>query len=198
MGNYKIDFLSFFKKAKKTIKEDYQTSLICGKMGTGKTYLAVYYSETYLKRKKKVYTNMKSYHSTIHEVNYVKELRELYELVEKEGKNSIVIIDECSKFFPKDSKIDKKFYEFLQHARKLNLHIFLIYQEYIMTPNWVRGVCDSIYTTKTFFKLSKTDLGYPVLDKETFEWGMENYGFIIYKRNNSIYKLYDTLEIILS
>lgn len=197
MGNYKIDFLSFFKKAKKQNNEDYNTALICGKMGSGKTYLAIYYTEKYLQRKNHVITNIKTYKSLKHKVSYFKEFSELYELVEKEGKNSIIIIDECSKIFPKDSKIDKKFYELLQHARKLNLHIFLIYQEYIMTPNWVRGVCDTIYTTKKFLMLCKTDIGSPVLDHETFEWGMENFGFIIYKRNNSIYNLYDTLEVLL-
>lgn len=192
----KIDTASFFIKSKKSIKEDYETSLICGKMGSGKTYLAIYEAEKYLKRKKTVITNITTYHSFKHEVLIFKDLGDLYDLIQKTG-NSIIIIDECSKIFPKDCRVDKKFYEFLQHARKLNLHIFLIFQEYIMVPNWIRGVCDTVYTTNKFLFFCKTDIGTPVLDKDTYEWGMENFGCIIYKRNNSIYQLYDTYEVLL-
>lgn len=194
MLNMKIDFQSILKKGVKPIKEDYETSLICGKMGSGKSYYAIYKSEKQLKRKKTIYTNIKSYNSSNHEIIKID-----WGEITKRGQtdfNSIWILDECSKRFPKDSRVDKDFYEFLQHSRKQNRSVYLIFQEYIMVPQWIRGVCDRVYTTSKLGFLCKTDLGIPVLDKDTYEWSLDNLGFIIYKRNKDISSLYDTREII--
>lgn len=194
MKSIKIDYKSIFKKGVKSIKEDYEDVLICGRMGSGKSYYAIYKCEKELKRKPNVYTNIKSYRSKCHNINYLD-----WGEITKVGKtdyNSVWILDECSKRFPKDCKVDKDFYEFLQHSRKQNRSVYMIFQEYIMVPQWIRGVCDRVYTTNKIGFLCKTDLGVPYLDKETYEWALDNLGFTIYKRNKDIASLYDTREII--
>lgn len=194
MQSIKIDYKSIIKKGIKPIKEDYEDVLICGKMGSGKTYYAIYKCENELKRKTNVYTNIKTYKSKNHNINYLD-----WEEIPKVGKtdyNSIWILDECSKRFPKDCRIDKDFYEFLQHSRKQNRSVYMIFQEYLMVPQWLRGVCDRVYTTSKLGFLCKTNLGIPVLDKDTYEWSLDNLGFTIYKRNKDIASLYDTREII--
>jgi hypothetical protein len=191
----KIDYKSIFKKGVKPIKEDYENCLICGKMGSGKSYYAIYKSEKELLRKKVVYTNIKSYTSSNHEIKKIDEWGEIPKMG-KNDYNSIWILDECSKRFPKDAKVDKDFYEFLQHSRKQNRSVYMIFQEYIMVPQWLRGVCDRVYTTSKLGFLCKTSLGIPILDKDTYEWSLEELGFTIYKRNKDIARLYDTREII--
>lgn len=191
----KIDYKSIFKKGLKPIKEDYEDCLICGRMGSGKTYYAIYKTEKELKRKKKVYTNIRTYTSSVHEVIKIDDWGQI-PIMGKDDFDSVWILDECSKRFPKDSKVDKDFYEFLQHSRKQNRSVYMIFQEYIMVPQWLRGVCDRVYTTSKIGFLCKTDLGIPYLDKDSYEWNLDNIGFTIYKRNKEIAKLYDTREII--
>lgn len=194
MYKLKVDYKSIFKKGVPKLDEDYLDALICGYQGSGKSYFAIYNVEKYLTRKKVVYTNIKSYKSKVHEVKYLTSIENVYQI---EGDyNSIYILDECGKTFPKDCRIDKQFYGWLQQSRKHNRHVYMIFQEYIMVPNWIRGVCNKIYTTSTGLGLCKTNVGYPVLDKETFEWGIENLGTYYYKRNKSITDLYDTRESI--
>ena len=191
----KVDYKSIFKKGLKSIKEDYEDCLICGRMGSGKTYYAIYKCEKELKRKKKVYTNIRTYTSSVHEVIKIDDWGQI-PIMGKEDFDSVWILDECSKRFPKDCKVDKDFYEFLQHSRKQNRSVYMIFQEYIMVPQWLRGVCDRVYTTSKLGFLCKTDLGIPYLDKDTYEWALDNIGLTIYKRNKDIAKLYDTREII--
>lgn len=101
-------------------------------------------------------------------------------------------------FFPKDCKIDKQFYEYLQHSRKTNRYVYLIFQEYYMVPNWIRGVATHVYTTRKvpLLNVCLTTYGIPILDAETKEWGIQELMILIYKRNKSIAKLYDTNEIL--
>lgn len=190
----RIDFKSLVRKSPPTIEEDFLDSLVCGYQGSGKTYWAIYNCEKYLTRKKTLYTNIKSYKSLVHEVKYLENYREIYEV--GEDYNAIFIIDECGKIFPKDSKIDKEFYGWLQQSRKHNRHVFLIYQEYIMVPNWIRGVCNRVYNTSKKLNLCITEVGIPILDKETYEWSYTPVGTYIYKRNIKYSKLYDTRESI--
>lgn len=187
----KINYKSFFKKSPPSLKEDYLDALCCGYQGSGKTYFTIFNTETYLKRKKVVYTNIKSYKSLEHEVKYLENYREVFNI---EDYDSIFILDECGKLFPKDSRIDKEFYGWLQQSRKHNRHVFLIFQEYIMVPNWIRGVCNKVYSTSKKLGLCITEVGNPVLDKETFEWTYDVIGCFIYKRNINITNLYDSRE----
>lgn len=189
----KIDYKSFFRKKPKDLNEDYLDALCCGYQGSGKTYFTIYDCEVYLTRKKIVYTNIKSYKSLEHEVKYLENYREVYNI---EDFNSIFILDECGKIFPKDCKIDKDFYGWLQQSRKHNRHVFLIFQEYLMVPNWIRGVCNKVYSTSKKLSFCFTEVGNPVLDKDTFEWTYDPIGLYIYKRNIKYTSLYDSREAV--
>lgn len=196
MQHIKIDYKSFFKKGVPSLNEDFETCLICGSMGSGKSYYAIYKSEKELQRKKDVYTNIKSYKSDIHNIIKINNWGDIAQMGENDY-NSLWIIDECSKRFPKDSKVDKDFYEFLQHSRKQNRHVYLIFQEYLQVPQWLRGVCNKVYTTHKLGFICKTNLGIPILDKDSLEWGLDTLGFTIYKRNKDIASKYDTREVTL-
>lgn len=195
MLKIKIDFKSFMHKGIKNTKEDFLISLINGYQGSGKSFFAIYNVENNFKSKRIIYTNIHSYHSKKHEVRYFTHLEDIYNNHEY---NCIFIIDELSKKFTKDSKIDKPFYSWLQQSRKHNRYVYMITQEYLQVPNWLRGVANLSYTTRKIplLPVMITTLGRPVLDKETCEWGLEELVLRIYKRTKYISSLYDTYELI--
>lgn len=192
MLKIKIDFLSLFKKGTKSIKDDFAIHLICGYQGSGKTWYSIYLMEK--NKGAKIYTNIKSYRSNKNEVKYFSNLDEIYNNTED---NCIFLIDELSKKFTKDSRIDKAFYSWLQQSRKHKRYVYMIMQEYIQVPMWLRGIATTIYTTSKvpLFPIFKTSLGYPILT-ENYEWDISTFAVIFYKRTNDISMLYDTFESI--
>lgn len=193
MLKMKIDVKSIVKRKPVAVKDDFLVALITGYQGSGKTYFAIYHNEN-IDIDKTIYTNIKSYKSKKHKIIYFNRIEEIYD---NNDTHCIFIIDELSKKYTKDSKQDKQFYSWLQQSRKHNRYVYLITQEYLQVPTWLRGVADKVYTTsKIFFGLCKTSLGFPVLDKETMEWGINTIGFVIYKRNKSICDLYNTFEFV--
>ena len=194
MLKLEVDFKSFFKKGVPVVKDDYLVALINGAQGSGKTYFAIYNVERKFKGSR-VYTNIHSYKSNDLEVVYFTKLEELYD---NHDLHAIFIIDELSKIFVKESKIDRKFYSWLNQCRKHNRYVYMITQEYMQVPNWLRGVASLVYTTNKIplTPFVKTTLGYPVLDNDTFEWGLQESKLFFYKRNKSISDLYDTFETI--
>ena len=192
MLKIKVDFKSFFKKGTKPIKDDFAIRLICGYQGSGKTWYSIYLMEK--NKGAKIYTNIRSYRSKRNEVVYFSNLEDIYNNTED---NCIFLIDELSKKFTKDSRIDKQFYSWLQQSRKHKRYVFMIMQEYIQVPQWLRGVATTVYTTSKvpLLPLFKTSLGYPILN-ENFEWDIDNFMIIFYKRTNDISMLYDTFESI--
>ena len=192
MLKIKIDFLSLFKKGTKKLQDDFGIHLICGYMGSGKTWYSIYLMEK--QKNLKIFTNIKSYRSKRNTVIYFDSLDEIYNNIED---NCVFLIDELSKRFTKDSKIDKSFYSWLQQSRKHNRYVYMIMQEYIMVPQWLRGVATTIYTTSKvpLLPLFKTTLGYPVLN-ENYEWDISPFLVIFYKRSQDISNCYDTLESI--
>lgn len=192
MLKVKIDFMSLFKKGTKPIKDDFAIRLICGYQGSGKTWYSIYLMEK--NKNVKIYTNIKSYRSMRNNVVYFSTIDELYNNTED---NCIFLIDELSKKYTKDSKIDKSFYSWLQQSRKHKRYVYMIMQEYIQVPMWLRGIATSVYTTSKvpILPLFKTSLGYPILN-EQFEWDISTYAVIFYKRTYDISKLYDTFESI--
>lgn len=194
MLKIKVDFKSFFKKGIKNIKDDFEIALINGFQGSGKTYYGIYKLENEFKGRV-VYTNIQSYKSDQLQVVHFSELSEIYDNHEI---GAVFLIDELSKKYVKDSKIDLRFYSWLQQSRKHKRHVFLITQEYLQVPNWLRGVAAISYTTKpiplTPFLI--TVLGTPVLDPDTCEWGINEQSIIIYKRTKYISNKYDTFELI--
>lgn len=194
MLKIRVDFESFFHKGIKNQKDDFMIALINGYQGSGKSYYAIYKLEREFKGRV-IYTNIHSYKSDHLDVRYFTKLDEIYNNHEI---GAIFVIDELSKKFTKDSKIDLAFYSWLQQSRKHKRYVFMITQEYLQVPNWLRGIAILSYTTKkvplTPFLI--TTLGTPVLDSDTYEWGLQEQALLIYKRNKRIACLYDTYELI--
>lgn len=195
MLKIKIDFKSLLKKGIKVINDDFLVALINGVQGSGKTYYAVYQAEVIFSKPITIYTNIKSYKSLKNKVIYFDTIEEIYN---NHDTHCMFIIDELSKKYTKDSKIDKPFYSWLQQSRKHHRYVYLITQEYLQVPNWLRGVANLSYTTKKLplLPLMVTTLGIPTLNNDTFEWGLSELAIRIYKRNKSIANLYDTYELI--
>lgn len=194
MLKIKVDYGSFFKTGIKNEKDNFMIALITGYQGSGKSYYGIYNIEVNFKNKV-IYTNIHSFKSSNHEVRYFTKLSEVYDNHEM---YCIFLIDELSKKFTKDSKIDKSFYSWLQQSRKHHRYVYLITQEYIQVPQWLRGVANLVYTTRKIplTSIMLTSLGRPVLDTETYEWSLEELAIRIYKRTKDISSRYDTYELI--
>lgn len=193
MLKIKIDFKSFFKKGIIPIQDNFAIRLITGYQGSGKTWFSIYLLEN-IEEPLKIYTNIGSYRSKRHHVVYFSNLTDIYNNTED---NCVFLIDELSKKFTKDSRIDKAFYSWLQQSRKHKRVVLMIMQEYIQVPQWLRGVATTVYNTSKvpLIPIFKTSLGYPILN-ENFEWDIETFAIIFYKRTKDISMLYDTFESI--
>lgn len=193
MMKIKIDGKSFLQPSPKKINDSFGIYLITGYQGSGKTYYAIYLMEK--EKGKKIYTNIKSYISIRNDVHYFEKLEDIMENVED---NCIFLIDEVSKKYTKDSKQDLSFYSWLQQSRKHKRFVYLITQEYIQVPLWLRGIANQVYTTSKipFFPIFKTSLGIPVLSTDTYEWTTQTFAVIFYKRTKKISNCYDTFESI--
>lgn len=192
MLKIKIDFKSLFQKGIKSVQDNFGIYLITGYQGSGKTWYAIYLMEK--ENNKKIYTNIKSYHSTRNDVHYFEKIEDIEKNVED---NCIFLIDEVSKRYTKDSKQDLVFYSWLQQSRKHKRYVYLITQEYIQVPTWLRGIANQVYTTSKvpLLPLFKTSLGVPFLN-ENYEWDINTFAIIFYKRTKKISNLYDTFESI--
>lgn len=192
MFKIKIDFKSMLQRGIKNINDDFGIYLITGYQGSGKTWYSIYLMEK--EKNKKIYTNIKSYTSPRNEVHYFDRIEDITENVEN---NCIFLIDEVSKRYTKETKQDLKFYSWLQQSRKHKRYVYLITQEYIQVPIWLRGIANKVYTTSKvpLLPIFKTSLGVPILT-EDYEWGIDVFAIIFYKRTKYISSLYDTFESI--
>lgn len=192
MLKVKIDYKTFFQRGIKNINDDFGIFLITGYQGSGKTWYSIYLMEK--EKNRKIYTNIRSYRSTRNTIIYFEKLEDIMDNVED---NCIFLIDEVSKRYTKDSKQDLRFYSWLQQSRKHSRYVYLITQEYIQVPIWLRGIANKVYTTSKVpaLPIFKTSLGVPVLN-ENYEWDINVYAVIFYKRTKKISNLYDTFESI--
>lgn len=194
MLKIKIDFKSFIKRGVESVDDDFFIRLITGYQGSGKTYLACKLAHENEKHNRVIKTNIKSYKDIKKTIIYFEKLEDVFDDTDD---YVTYVIDELSKKYTKDSKQDLRFYSWLQQSRKHKRHVYLITQEYIQVPTWLRGIANTIYTTSKVpvLPIYKTSLGVPVLNEE-FEWGLEEYLVIFYKRTKEISNLYDTFESI--
>lgn len=189
--NY-IDLKSFTKKAPKKCKDEFGVAFITGYQGSGKTYVGVYFLYNHF-LDMKIKTNIKSLNIPGANIQYFEYLDEITDDIEE---YCVYLIDEISKKYTKEAKQDKKFYSWLQQSRKRKRYVFLITQEYLQIPTWLRGVCSVVYTTHKikFFPIFKTVKGIPFLEDDTKEWNVSPISWWIYKRNKYICNFYDTFE----
>lgn len=187
-----IDFSSFFHKAPPKIKDEFLVCLINGYMGSGKTYLAVYFASKYIINLK-IKTNIKSLKIPNRDTEYFDRISDIVYDTEE---YVLYVIDELGKKYPKECRMDKDFYNFLQHSRKCKRYVLLIHQEYLQVPTWIRGVVSVVYTTNKLklFPIYKTIKGYPYLDEESKEWNVKPISTYYYKRNIQYSQYYDTFE----
>lgn len=195
LGKYYIDTKSFFKKGVKKINEPFGVFLVNGRMGTGKTFFVVKWVFENFKDYK-IKTNIQSLDIPHRNIEHFLKLDSIFN---DEDEFTIYIIDEIGKRYTKDSKCDADFYNFLQHSRKNKRIIFLIHQEYLQVPPWLRGPVTEVITTKKFVPLLPIYLsfrGLPYLDDESKEWHVEYNSLYIYKRTKEIACLYNTFEMV--
>lgn len=192
MLKIKIDFPSFFQRGIKTLNDNFGIFLITGYQGSGKTWYSIYLMEKH--NNATIYTNIHSYKSKRNNVVYFNTIEDIIGNTED---SCIFLIDEVSKRYTKDTKQDLQFYSWLQQSRKHHRYVYMITQEYIQVPTWLRGVANRVYTTSKIpiLPIFKTSLGVPVLN-ENYEWDIEELAVIFYKRTKNISNLYDTYESI--
>lgn len=193
-GKYYIDIKSMFKKGIKKVDEPYGVFFVNGRMGSGKTYFCVKYACDICKFYK-IKTNIKTLNIPYAKsIEYFTNLSEIYNDSEE---YVLYIIDELGKKFTKDSKPDKDFYNFLQMSRKTKRIVFMIHQEYIQTPNWLRGPVSEVFTTSKvpIFPLFLTRKGVPYLNDE-LEWCVETTEVYLYKRIKVVANYYNTFETV--
>lgn len=191
--NSQIDVRSFFQRGVKKNKEDFFVGLITGYQGSGKTYLGTYLLN-YMPKDRTIYTNIRSLHIPNRKIIYFTKIEEIINNYEE---YSIFLIDELSKkYMGKDCKKDNILYSWLQQSRKTKRYVFLITQEYLQVPQWLRGVADTVFITKKvkFLPIFITYKGYAVLDEESREWTVVAEKRYIYKRTKKISSMYDTYE----
>lgn len=188
-----IDFKSFFKKGIPNTDDDFSIQLITGYQGSGKTYFSIYEMERLFKNKT-IFTNIHSYKSKRNRVVYFDTISQLYI---HDFDNCVYLIDELSKKYTKNSSQDLQFYSWLQQSRKHRRHVYLITQEYIQVPTWLRGIANTVFITEKvkFLPIFKTTLGVPYLN-EDLEWSIQPTSSIYYKRTKEISSLYNTFESI--
>ena len=188
----RIDTKSFFRKSPKKAKDEFGVFLITGYQGTGKTYFGVYCLYNYF-RDLKIKTNI---HSLIIPKANIEYFDTIDSIVNDIEPNCIYLIDEISKKYTKECKQDKLFYSWLQQSRKRKRYVYMITQEYLMIPTWLRGVSSVVFTTSKIplTPLFKTYKGIPYLDEDTKEWGVRPVSTFIYKRNKFYTDMYDTFE----
>lgn len=195
MFNLYVDFKSFFKEGISNTDDDFSIQLITGYQGSGKTYFGVYEIERLFKGKT-IFTNIHSYIKSGN--NRVVHFDTISQLYIHDYNNCVYLIDELSKKYTKNSPQDLQFYSWLQQSRKHKRHVFLITQEYIQVPTWLRGIANTVFVTEKvkLLPIFKTTKGIPTLDDDTMEWGITPISSIYYKRTKQIASLYDTFETV--
>lgn len=191
--NYNIDFKSFIQRKMPKIDDDFSIQLITGYQGSGKSYFGVYEIERLFKNRT-IKTNIKSFKS---HNNKVETFTKLEEIFDDDEDYIVYLVDELSKKYTKNSPQDLKFYSWLQQSRKHKRHVFLITQEYIQVPTWLRGIANIVFVTEKvrFLPLFKTIKGIPYLTEE-MEWSIQPIATIIYKRTFHVASMYNTFESI--
>lgn len=199
--SYKIDYASFFQKGLKynPLEDYYYSCIVAGFQGSGKTYFSVKLSKEQTLFKK-IVTNIQTLNINDKIIDKITKLEEIYSYEQEE--NILYLLDEIHKKFPKNAKIDERFYSFLQQMRKKKSCMIMITQEWRQVPPWLRLPVRYIYSTYKlpFSKIFYTD----ILDAQKVTWSNEQNEWIaptiqthVYKRTKKIGDMYDTNEIIL-
>lgn len=193
-----IDLKSFLYKGLK-YNDDYSVCMILGAQGTGKTYLAIYLVEDFIKLhpQYKIKTNIKSYFENTRSLRKVEYFEKITEILYDFEDYVVYVIDEVARKYPKNAPQDTLFLGWLMQSRKCHRFVFMTHQTYLLVPQWLREPIDHVYTTHKFLFFKNfclTDYGSPILDENTLEWTIARQDLYIYKRNTKLASLYNTFE----
>ncbi|MBQ3275139.1 AAA family ATPase [Candidatus Saccharibacteria bacterium] len=194
--NYQLDTSSIFKKRTPNIDDHFGVYFICGRQGSGKTYLAVQFLNNMNLKKVKIYTNV---HSLVLPHSDFTKIEELYDNFEE---HCCFVIDEISKKYHKNSPTDKDFYAWLNQSRKRKRIVILITQEWRELPMWIRRPAKIMISSKPTKILSMFgfvtqlwgDAENMIFDKDEGEYICPPIKYVIHKKNMDVARLYDTFE----
>lgn len=197
----KFNWKSFKFKRAKIIDDAFGVYLITGKQGSNKTYYSVQLALNQDDKKiNYIKTNIHSLKIPGFEMRYFTKIEEIYKDTDE---NVIYIIDEISRKYKKQTPADKDFYAWLNQCRKRGRIAILITQEYLEVPMWIRRPCKFMLSSKAIPILTNLFCWYALTvgdgynlqyDKDEGEYICPTIKTIVYKRNQYIANMYDTLE----
>jgi hypothetical protein len=191
-----IDWASLTKRKVAMLDDHHGIYFVCGKQGSGKTYMAVNYAKDLNLNTIKVVTNIHSLKMRHEDFTLISEI------VNDTREYTCYIIDEVSKKYPKNAPPDKQFYAWLQQSRKRKRVVILITQEWKELPMWLRRPTKFAITTRPvpivgrllgLYITTWGDGENMVLD-EDMEWTCPPVKAVLHKRNKHVASLYDTFE----
>jgi len=193
---YQVDWKSFTKRRTDRVDDHHGIYFVCGRQGSGKTYMAVNFAKDLNLRQIKIVTNIKSL-ALPHE-----DFSLISEITNDTREHTCYIIDEISKKYAKNSTPDMKFYSWLQQSRKRKRVVILITQEWKEVPMWLRRPTKFAITTHALpivgrwlgWYLTIWGDGENMTLGEDMEWVCPPVKVVFHKRNIHVAKLYDTFE----
>jgi len=192
---FTIDWASFTKKKVAMLDDHHGIYFVCGRQGTGKTYLAVNYAKD-LGKSVTIVTNIKSLKIKHEDFSLISEI------TNDTREYTCYIIDEISKKYKKNDPPDQKFYSWLQQSRKRKRVVILITQEWKEVPMWLRRPTKFAITTRPVpivgrmlgWYLTTWGDGENMTLGEDMEWVCPPVKTVFHKRNKHVASLYDTFE----
>jgi len=193
---FTVDWSSFLKRRTPRVDDHHGIYFVCGRQGSGKTYLAANFAKDLDLRKITLVTNIKSL-TLPHE-----DFSLISQITNDTREHTCYIIDEISKKYQKNSPPDKEFYAWLQQSRKRKRVVILITQEWKEVPMWLRRPTKFAISTKPVpiigrplgFYLTFWGDGENMTLGEDMEWVCPTVKTVLHKRNTHVAKLYDTFE----
>lgn len=188
-----VDWRSLVKRKVPTIDDHHGVYFVCGRQGSGKTYLAVNYAKD-LGSAVKIKTN-------VHSLTFPHEdFTKISDIVDDTEEYVCYIIDEVSKKYARDSKPDMQFYAWMQQSRKRKRVVILITQEWKELPMWIRRPCKFAITTRPVpvvgrmlgLYLTTWGDGENMMLDEDKEWICPPVKTVLHKRNVHVAGMYDT------
>lgn len=194
--SYELDTRSLTKKRTPKIDDHFGVYFVCGRQGTGKTYLAVQFANEINHNRITIKTNIHSLR--LKHQNFTK----IEEITQDTQEHTLYIIDEVSRKYHKNSPTDQQFYAWLNQSRKRKRIVILITQEWRELPMWIRRPAKRMIQCKPtkilslfgFISENWGDAENMVFDKDEGEYTCPPIKTVIHKRNMAIASLYDTFE----
>lgn len=194
-----IDSQSFFQKRTPKIDDSFGVYFVCGRQGSGKSYLAVQFAEQFFLQKKSklnIWTNIHSLKLPHTDFNKIDEL------YFNTDDHCLFIIDEISRKYHKNSPTDQQFYAWLNQSRKRKRIVILITQEWRELPMWIRRPAKIMIQTRKLGFLGLFGLQLQcwgdaenmTFNKDEGEYDCPPLKYVIHKRNMHVASLYDTFE----